>query len=210
MNDRSFTLRNVASFVATGLALTALTACAAKTQAGAGAQAAPMAAPTPAVAPPAAPAAAPATSAPAAPAEPAPSAAASAEAPATKDLTGKHHDHAEHGKAGDKDSAEAKHHGHVDHEGPGDKDEAEGKHHDPAAYADKEFADHDKNKDGAISKAEAGKHWDHLKAADANSDGKVTREEFDQAVASGKLKGGEEHKAEHHPAEPKEAGKPKK
>jgi Ca2+-binding EF-hand superfamily protein len=49
------------------------------------------------------------------------------------------------------------------------------------------FAKRDKNSDGAIDATEAGDHWEHLKVADADNDGKVTRAEMDKAMADGKL-----------------------
>ena len=47
----------------------------------------------------------------------------------------------------------------------------------------------DKDKDGAITKAEAGKKWDRISAADTDKDDKVTEAEFDAAVAAGVFKG---------------------
>ncbi len=198
MNQRKTVLRNMALTVALGLSCAAFSACTAKAQANAGAQS-PASAPPPAAAPvqPAAPATAAPAAAPAAPVATAPA--------LPTDTNATQH---EHGKGPDKEMAEGKHHGHG---GPGDSGhEQAGEHHAPKAeWLDKEFALLDKNKDGAISKQEAGKRWDHLKAADADNDGKITREEFEKGHADGKLKG-EEHKGEHHPDDAKGEAKAKK
>jgi Ca2+-binding EF-hand superfamily protein len=50
------------------------------------------------------------------------------------------------------------------------------------------FAKRDKNSDGAIDATEAGEHWEHLKVADADGNGSVTRAEMDKAAADGKLR----------------------
>ena len=59
------------------------------------------------------------------------------------------------------------------------------------------FNKDDKNSDGALSADEVGeKHWQFLKAADANSDGRVTQDEIKVAFKSGALKpmhGGPRH-----------------
>lgn len=51
------------------------------------------------------------------------------------------------------------------------------------------FAKLDTNKDGKISKEEAGKLWDRLSKADANKDGFVTREELKAFAKTHKRKG---------------------
>jgi Ca2+-binding EF-hand superfamily protein len=57
------------------------------------------------------------------------------------------------------------------------------------------FAKSDKNSDGAIDATEAGDRWEHLKVADADGNGSVTRAEMDKAFADGKLHpmGGHDH-----------------
>lgn len=63
------------------------------------------------------------------------------------------------------------------------------------------FARMDKDQSGALDAAEVGeKAWSHLKAADANGDGKVTKDELAQAHASGKL--GELGHRPHGPRDP--------
>ena len=58
-----------------------------------------------------------------------------------------------------------------------------------AAFWDKRFAELDQNKDGALTSNEVpARMWDHIKVADANADGRVTRAEIDAALASGKLR----------------------
>jgi 5-hydroxyisourate hydrolase-like protein (transthyretin family) len=49
------------------------------------------------------------------------------------------------------------------------------------------FAKGDKNSDGAIDASEAGDRWEHLKVADADGNGSVTRAEIDKAIADGKM-----------------------
>ena len=58
------------------------------------------------------------------------------------------------------------------------------------------FAKLDTNKDGKISKAEAGDKWARLGKADANKDGFVTKEELKAAHKGrkGHRKGGRKHK----------------
>lgn len=58
------------------------------------------------------------------------------------------------------------------------------------------FAKTDSNGDGQLTESEVGAfRWNHMKGADANSDGKVSREEFDGARANGALgpRGGGRH-----------------
>jgi len=51
------------------------------------------------------------------------------------------------------------------------------------------FIEQDKNHDGALVEAEASKpEWEHLKAADVNSDSKVTLDELKTAFDEGKLR----------------------
>jgi Ca2+-binding EF-hand superfamily protein len=53
------------------------------------------------------------------------------------------------------------------------------------------FARADKNGDGALDASEVGERaWGHLRVADVDGDGRVTRTELDQARASGKIHGG--------------------
>jgi Ca2+-binding EF-hand superfamily protein len=55
-------------------------------------------------------------------------------------------------------------------------------------FWDTRFAKLDKNHDGFLTNDEVPPMmWDNVKVADANSDGKITRAEVDQAIASGKL-----------------------
>jgi len=57
------------------------------------------------------------------------------------------------------------------------------------AFWDKRFAELDQNKDGALTSNEVpARVWSHIKVADANTDGKISRVEIDAALASGKLK----------------------
>jgi Ca2+-binding EF-hand superfamily protein len=52
------------------------------------------------------------------------------------------------------------------------------------------FARADKNADGKLEASEVGAgKWEYLKVADGDGDGKVTLEEIERAVASGRLKG---------------------
>lgn len=65
-------------------------------------------------------------------------------------------------------------------------------------WADR-FTQLDKNGDGAITVSEVPSHvWDHLKVADANNDGRLTRAEIDQARASGKLRPMHQHGEREH------------
>ena len=58
-----------------------------------------------------------------------------------------------------------------------------------AAFWDKRFAELDQNKDGALTSNEVpARMWEHIKVADANADGRITRVEIDAALASGKLR----------------------
>lgn len=57
----------------------------------------------------------------------------------------------------------------------------------------------DKNGDGAITASEVpSRIWDHLKVADANNDGRLTKVEIDQARASGKLRPTHPHGEREH------------
>lgn len=57
------------------------------------------------------------------------------------------------------------------------------------AQAEKRFQAHDKNHDGFLTKDEVRQeHWDRLKVADANNDGKVSKAEIERARKDGKLK----------------------
>ena len=60
-------------------------------------------------------------------------------------------------------------------------------------HGEKRFESKDKNNDGFLTKDEVGDHWDHLKVADANKDGKISKAELEQAWKDGKLK------RKHHP-----------
>lgn len=52
------------------------------------------------------------------------------------------------------------------------------------------FAQMDTNSDGAVTADEVGARWEHLQAADADHNGRVSREELQAAHASGALRGG--------------------
>ncbi len=52
------------------------------------------------------------------------------------------------------------------------------------------FARMDTNGDGAFTADEVGARWEHLQAADGNHDGRVSRDELQQARASGALRMG--------------------
>lgn len=52
------------------------------------------------------------------------------------------------------------------------------------------FARMDHNADGAVTADEVGPRWEHLQAADADHDGRVSRVELQQARVSGALRGG--------------------
>jgi len=57
-----------------------------------------------------------------------------------------------------------------------------------AKQADMRFQKADKNKDGFLTRDEVGaKHWETMKAADTNKDGKVSKAELEQAAKDGKL-----------------------
>lgn len=56
-------------------------------------------------------------------------------------------------------------------------------------FAQRRFEKMDANKDGALTAQELGdKRWAHLSVADADKDGRVTRDEIKTAVAAGTLK----------------------
>ena len=52
------------------------------------------------------------------------------------------------------------------------------------------FARMDANSDGAVTADEVGPRWEHLQVADADHNGRVSREELQAARASGALRGG--------------------
>ena len=52
------------------------------------------------------------------------------------------------------------------------------------------FARMDRNSDGAVTADEVGPRWERLQAADADHNGRVSRDELQQAHASGALRGG--------------------
>ncbi|MBP6834556.1 MAG: hypothetical protein KA978_27485 [Deltaproteobacteria bacterium] len=55
------------------------------------------------------------------------------------------------------------------------------------------FARMDSNSDGAVTADEVGPRWEHLQAADADHNGRVSRDELQAAHASGALRGGHGH-----------------
>ena len=55
------------------------------------------------------------------------------------------------------------------------------------ARGDEHFARTDTNRDGALTESEVGGHWQHLVAADADGDGKVTKAELEAAHQNGRL-----------------------
>lgn len=90
-----------------------------------------------------------------------------------------------------KTSFEAEHKAHmakIDTDGDGKISDAE-REAAHTKFMTERFQAEDKNTDGALSADEVGeKHWQFLKAADANNDGKVTQDEIKSAFKSGALK----------------------
>ena len=206
MTQRMTVLLKVATTVALGLSCAAFSACTIKTQANAGAQSsanAPAAAPVQPARIAAAPAATPVQPArvAAAPAVATPQQAgtSSAHAAPTTSAAPDNPNTAQQQPSPNNEAARGRPYGHA---APDNR---------PARtdWVDKEFTILDKNKDGAITQGEAGNRWDRLKAADANNDGKITREEFEEAHRDGKLNSAGQ-KVGHHPDDARDAVKEKK